>query len=98
MSEQFELLKPRSATQLHDNLVKLLSNRKHVDSIIVDETAGEIRIDLSRMANAFGNSDFRLKLKSGKTDEARAIINRLKSQDAPSTSQSHDLFEMLAVF
>jgi hypothetical protein len=91
----FELVKVRTVSQLHENLEKLLQNKSHIESLVVDTTTDEIRVDLSRMANAFGNSDFKLKLIRGKSGEARAILDRLKNQNSPMRSQSEDLFALL---
>lgn len=91
----FELLKVQDASQLHENLERLLKNKKHIESIVVDQNDEEIRIDLSKMANTFGNRDFRLKLQSGKAAEAKALIERLKLSDRPTRNQSEELFNML---
>ncbi len=91
----YELVRPVNVSQLHETLTKLLKNRQHVDSIVVDVIREEIRVDLSRTANAFGISDFRLKLKTGRVGEARRIIDSLKGQDAPLLSQSQELFTLL---
>jgi len=95
MSE-FELIRVHDASQLHDNLAKLLKNKKHIESLVVDTNTDEIRIDLSRTANMFGNIDFRLSLQSGKGADARTIIDTLRKQDAPTRGQSEELFAMLA--
>ena len=93
----YELVSVRSASQLHENLEKLLKKRSHIESIVVDRITDTIRVDLSTMANTFGHPDFRMKLKLGKSSEAEVIIRRLKTQDAPSRSQSEDLFSLLDV-
>lgn len=92
----FELLTVTNVNQLHENLTNLLKNKKHIESIVVDTEGEEIRVDLSRMANSFGKSDFRLKLRHGKGIEARGIIEVLKSQEAPTRGQSDALFALLA--
>lgn len=91
----FELVTVRTVGQLHENLEKLLSNKSHIESLVVDTTTDEIRVDLSRMANAFGNPDFKLKLIRGKSGEARSILDRLKNQSSPMRSQSEELFSLL---
>ena len=97
MSGEFELVKVTTPRQLHENLEKLLKNKKHIVSITVDTTDGEVRVDLDKMANAFGKSDFRMKLKKDKTNDASALVDRLRNQDAPTYSQSELLFNMLEV-
>jgi hypothetical protein len=96
MAEGFELIKVTDARQLHENLEQLLKNKKHIDSIIVDSIKEEIRVDLSKFANTFGKHDFKLKLQSGKSAEAKKLIERLKLQDAPARNQSEELYTMLA--
>lgn len=96
MSE-FEIVSVKTANHLHDNLEKLLKNKKHIDSIVVDSISDRIKIDLSRTANTFGNPDFQMKLKRGRAAEAEVIINRLRSQNSPSRQQSEELFALLDV-
>lgn len=91
----FELVRPANVSQLHETLTKLLNNKQHVDAILVDVIREEIRVDMSRAANAFGHVDFRMKLKTGRVSEARRIIDTLKGQDAPLLSQSQELFALL---
>ena len=91
----FELLKVQSASQLHENLEKLLKNKKYIESIVVDTYSEEIRVDLSKMANTFGNPDFRLKLRQGKGAEAKMLIDALKRAERPTLTQSEELFQML---
>lgn len=91
----FELRRPSSENQFREQLLKLFANKKHIDAITVDVTQDEIRVDLSRMANTFGNGDFRLKLRSGKAVEARLIVDRLKHQVEPTPQDSRDLYDLL---
>ncbi len=91
----FELLKVHDVGQLHENLERMLSNKKHIDNIIVDLNNDEIRVDLSKVANAFGNQDFRLKLASGKGAEAKTLLARLQQQDHATRMQAQELYDML---
>ncbi len=91
----FELVKVKTVNQLHENLEKLLKNKKHIESLVVDKTTDEIKVDLSRMANNFGSPDFKLKLVRGKGAEAQALLERLKNQNEPMKSQTEELFQML---
>ena len=91
----FELIKVSSVSQLHENLTNLLKNKKHIDSIVVDTSKDEIRVDLSKIANAFNRSDFRLKLQTGKGWQAKTMIERLKVQETPSWGQSEELYNLL---
>ena len=91
----YELVKVRTVSQLHENLEKLLQSKSHIESLFVDSTTDEIKVDLGRMANNFGNPDFRIKLLRGRAAEARAIIDQLKNQNSPMRSQSEELFTLI---
>lgn len=91
----FELVRVKTVGQLHENLEKLLKNKKHIESLVVDRTTDEIRVDLSGMANAFGNPDFRIKLVRGTGDQARALLDRIRSDGHVSRGQSDELFALI---
>lgn len=95
MASDFELVTVRTVQELHENLLKLNKNKKHIESLKVDHVTAEIKVDLSRMANSFGNPDFKLKLRSGRTMEAETILERMKNEPDVSRSQAEELYEML---
>lgn len=95
MAQEVELVTVRTVQELHDNLQKLIKNSRHIESFTVDHASAEIKVDLSRIANGFGNPDFRMKLRSSKTMEAAYLLERLKNETDVSRTQAEELFEML---
>ena len=92
---EFEIVRVRTVGQLHENLEKLLKNKKHIESLVVDRTTDEIRVDLSGMANAFGNPDFRIRLMRGSADKAKSLLDRIRSDGHVTRSQSDELFALI---
>ena len=92
---EFEIVRVRTVGQLHENLEKLLKNKKHIESLVVDRTTDEIRVDLSGMANTFGNPDFKIRLVRGSAEKAKVLLDRIRSDGHVSRSQSDELFALI---
>lgn len=91
----FEIVRVKTVGQLHENLEKLLKNKKHIESLVVDRTTDEIRVDLSGMANTFGNPDFKIRLVKGTADQARVLLDRIQSDGHVTRNQSDELFALI---
>lgn len=69
----WETLQPHSIEELHQALVQLHENRKHVKSVTVDHQNRVIRVDLDWLANT-KVKDFMIPLKQGVTTEVDEIV------------------------
>lgn len=91
---------PKNASELFDYLKKIHENRKHVNSIKVNNTTGHIEIDLDWTANKVGGyPDVYIPLKRGKQTDAKELIERMLRQSEsgyePTLSDATRLFDMI---
>jgi hypothetical protein len=94
----WDTLQPQSVEQLHQALIQLHENRKHVKSVKVDHAERVIKVDLDWLANATVK-DFMIPLKSGVTNEVDDLIKVMLGESerghVPSKSAADKIFQYL---
>ncbi len=91
---------PSSVHELHQKLVQMFENKKHINSVKVDSAARVIRVDLSFAANSFGNTpDFEIPIRGDMVTEVKEIIARMmrefESGSPPTFSAAEKLYQFM---
>ncbi len=71
---------PANIGELKDNLHSLFKNKSHVVGVEVNPSTGHLEIKLDGAAHFFGKPDFYMPIKSGKSNEAQAVVRKITGE------------------
>jgi hypothetical protein len=90
---------PKNIGELRDNLHTLFKNKSHVVGVEVNPSTGHLEIKLDGSAHFFGKPDFYMPIRSGKINDAQAIVRKITGEinqgTEPSDSDVQALFDLI---
>jgi hypothetical protein len=99
MASKYKVVVPNTVSQVQESLDQIFKSRTHVASITVDDSVNAIVVRLDGKAHFFGYDDMEIPLATGKSAEAKHLIERLSKQingGHPATgADAQALFSML---
>ncbi len=94
---EFIQLVPRNLHEFEEKVDLLFKNKSHVSSARVNETTGQLEVDLDWLANRTRDGkDFSIPIKRAKLRDAKVIVERwFSTATRPSHADIQELFDMI---